>query len=77
MRGGTCLFIAEGDYGLKVFDVQDIYTIGDNLIAHHKNVNALDVIPLDDVLFMIGGDGLHQYSYDCHNNFTYLSTIHF
>lgn len=74
---GDCLFIAEGDYGLKVFNAADPLEIGDRLTAHHKEVHALDVIPLDDVLFMIGNDGLHQYSYDCQNTFNYLSTISF
>lgn len=74
---GTCLFIAEGDYGLKVFDATDIMSIGNNMLAHHQNVHALDVIPLNDMLFMIGDDGLHQYRYDCEENFTYLSTIRF
>lgn len=72
---GNCLFIAEGDYGLKVFNSEDPLKIGENLTAHHKDVHALDVIPLDDVLFMIGNDGLHQYNYDCNNLFTYISTI--
>ncbi|MEP1782477.1 hypothetical protein [Reichenbachiella sp.] len=74
---GDCLFIAEGDHGLKVFNAADPLLIGDRLTAHHENVHALDVIPLDDVLFMIGNDGLHQYSYDCQNVFNYLSTISF
>ena len=74
---GECLFIAEGDYGLKVFNATDPSKIGDRLTAHHSNVHALDVIPLDDVLFMIGNDGLHQYQYDCKDKFTYMSTISF
>ncbi|MFY0652842.1 MAG: hypothetical protein JXQ96_12440 [Cyclobacteriaceae bacterium] len=74
---GTCLFIAEGDFGLKVFNATDVLKIDQNLIAHHKDVHALDVIPLNDVLFMIGNDGLHQYSYDCGQKFQYLSTISF
>lgn len=74
---GTCLFIAEGDQGLKVFDISDVNKIGDNLIAHHKNVHALDVIPLNDVLFMIGNDGLYQYDYNCGNQFEYLSSINY
>lgn len=74
---GNCLFIAEGDYGLKVFNAADPLKIGENMTAHHKEVHALDVIPLDDVLFMIGNDGLHQYQYDCNSLFTYISTINF
>lgn len=74
---GDCLFIAEGDYGLKVFNAADPMLIGQRLTAHHDDVHALDVIPLNDVLFMIGNDGLHQYDYDCENVFNYLSTIRF
>jgi hypothetical protein len=74
---GTCLFIAEGDQGLKVFDITDVTKIGDNLIAHHKDVHALDVIPLNDVLFMIGNDGLYQYNYNCGSQFEYLSSIQY
>lgn len=74
---GECLFIAEGDHGLKVFNASDPMQIGDRLMAHHDDVHALDVIPLDDVLFMIGKNGLHQYNYNCQNTFTYISTISF
>ncbi len=74
---GKCLFVAEGDYGLKVFDASDVQKIDENKIAHHKDVHALDVIPLDEVVFMIGNDGLHQYQYDCEKEFKYLSTIYF
>ncbi|MEO9964724.1 MAG: hypothetical protein ABJF11_02980 [Reichenbachiella sp.] len=74
---GDCLFIAEGQYGLKVFNAKDPNLIGERLMAHHQNVHALDVIPLEDVLFMIGEDGLHQYTYDCENRFDYLSTVIF
>lgn len=74
---GNCLFIAEGEFGLKVFEASDPLTINNNLKAHHKDVHALDVIPLDDVLFMIGNDGLHQYDYNCGNTFTHLSSITF
>lgn len=74
---GSCLFIAEGDYGLKVFNISDVNTISDNMLAHHKDVHALDVIPLNDVLFMIGNDGLYQYNYNCGTQFQYLSDISF
>lgn len=74
---GECLFIAEGDYGLKVFNASDPLLIGERIVAHHKDVHALDVIPMDDVLFMIGKNGLHQYNYNCKNTFSYISTISF
>lgn len=74
---GTCLFIAEGEHGLKVFDASDVNNIDKNLIAYHKDVHALDVIPLNNTLFMIGNDGLYQYNYNCIDQFDYLSTIPF
>lgn len=74
---GDCLFITEGEHGLKLFNAADPLTIGDNLIHHHKNVNATDVIPLDHVLMMIGEDGLHQYNYDCESELELISTIGF
>lgn len=60
---GETLFIAEGEYGLKVFNASDIQTIGSNLIAHFTDIHALDVIPLDNLLMVIGNDGLFQYQY--------------
>lgn len=74
---GECLFISEGEYGLKLFNAANPLTIGDNLIYHHEDVHALDVIPLDNILMMIGHDGLHQYIYDCNDQLQWISSIHF
>ena len=74
---GTCLFITEGAFGLKVFNASDVLNIDQNLIAYHQDVHAIDVIPLNNTLFMIGNDGLYQYQYDCVGQFDYLSTIPF
>ncbi len=71
---GSCLFITEGDYGLKYFDVSDLNNI--KRINHDQSLHAIDVIPLNDVLMVIGNNGFHQYRYDCVNEqFEYLSTI--
>lgn len=74
---GDCLFITEGDYGLKLFNASDPLTIGDNLIKHHEDINAFDVIPLNEVLLMIGEDGLYQYEYDCNEKLELLSVINY
>ena len=58
---GTTLFICEGDYGLKVFDATKSRDITG--LAHFKDVHAYDVIPLGEVLMMVGDDGLYQYDY--------------
>lgn len=60
---GDCLFITEGDFGLKFFDAQDVGNIQQK--ANFSNIHAIDVIPLDGVLMLIGDDGLYQYNYDC------------
>lgn len=62
---GSCLFICEGEFGLKMFDAEDITTIDQNLIQHFEGFHAYDVIPLEGLLMLIGNDGLYQYTYDC------------
>jgi hypothetical protein len=57
------LFICEGGHGLKIFEVNDLYTIGQNMIAHYTGMDAYDVIPFNNLLLMIGRDGLYQYDY--------------
>lgn len=69
------LFLCEGDFGLKVFNAQDPNQIDQNLIRHFTNMNAYDVIPLGDILLMIGKDGLYQYDYTDPQNLTLLSVI--
>ncbi len=62
---GSCLFICEGEFGLKMYDAEDIRTIDQNLTRHFEGFHAYDVIPLDGLLMLIGNDGLYQYTYDC------------
>ena len=69
------LFICEGEYGLKVFDARDRMKIDDNQLAYFDNLHAYDVIPLGNVLMMIGEDGLYQYDYSDPTNIKELSVI--
>jgi hypothetical protein len=69
------LFICDGNDGLKAFDASDINTIDQNLIAHYKDIHALDVIPLNDVLMMIGEDGIFQFDYSNPKDIRLLSKI--
>ena len=55
---GTTLFICEGTFGLKVFDYSDIYNIDDNLLVQRTGFHAYDVIPFNNILLLIGDDGL-------------------
>ncbi|MFV0267436.1 MAG: LVIVD repeat-containing protein, partial [Draconibacterium sp.] len=57
------LFVCDGEAGLKVYDASDKTHISENQIATFPNINAYDVIPLNDYLFMIGEDGFYLYDY--------------
>ena len=69
------LFICDGDDGLKVYSVADPYAIDQNLLSHQADINTFDVIPFNDVLMMIGDDGLYQYDYSDISNLVLLSVI--
>jgi hypothetical protein len=69
------LFICDGDAGLKAFDATDVNAIDKNLLAHYPDINAFDVIPFNDVLMMIGSDGIFQYDYSNPKNIKLLSKI--
>jgi hypothetical protein len=69
------LFICDGNDGLKIFDASDVNAITSKQLAHYPNINALDVIPFNDVAMMIGSDGLYQYSYGDIKNIKLLSKI--
>ena len=73
---GDALFICEGEYGLKLFDKSDLSKIGDHLQNWVTDINAYDVIPLDNgLLIMIGEDGLYQFDYSEPSKIKLLSVI--
>jgi hypothetical protein len=74
-KDGDILFICDGWSGLKIYDASDPYSITDHLIYHYPSIDAYDVIPLGDILVMIGDDGLYQYDYSSLDNITLLSSI--
>lgn len=66
------LFVCDGDSGLKVYDKTQ--SPGLTLTDHFQDINTYDVIPLEEVLLMVGDDILHQYSY-ADNNIRLLSSF--
>jgi hypothetical protein len=74
-KNGDLLFICDGDAGLKVYDASDPNTIGTHLLYTYPNINAFDVIPVGNVLVMIGKDGLYQYDYSNIQDIHLLSSI--
>ncbi len=69
------LFICEGTSGLKVFDATDDMKITHNLITSIDDIDAYDVIPYQDILYLIGNDGLYQYDYSNPTQITFISKL--
>jgi hypothetical protein len=67
------LFVCEGTGGLKSFDATKPLDI--KQLQHFKDMNAYDVIPLNNTLMLIGKDGLYQYDYSNPNSLKLLSKI--
>ncbi len=66
----SLLFVC--DKGLKVFDASNVWDIRQ---LDYFNIEAMDVIALDEVILVIGSDGLYQYSYTHGNELELLSHI--
>jgi hypothetical protein len=72
---GSTLFICDGADGLKIYDASDINTIDKKQLAHYPFFHAFDAIPFNNVLMMIGQDGIVQYNYENPKNIQVLSKI--
>jgi len=55
------LFVCDGTAGLKIYDTNDTPNL--ELIDHFQDINTYDVIPLEEVLLMVGDNTLFQYTY--------------
>ena len=71
----STLFVCDGSAGLKIYDASDVEDIANNIIATFPNIDTYDVIPLNDVLMLIGDDGLYQYDYSNLTDIQLLSSI--
>jgi hypothetical protein len=74
-KNGDLLFICDGSAGLKVYDASNPTTITSHLIYTYPGIMAYDVIPIGNVLVLIGDDGLYQYDYSNVQNIRLLSSI--
>lgn len=59
----SLLFICDGEAGLKIYNAEDSENIDQHLIKHYQDIHAYDVIPFNNVLMLIGEDGIFQYDY--------------
>jgi hypothetical protein len=71
----TLLFVCDGEAGLKIYSAADPMSIDQHKIAQYKDIQAFDVIPVGELLIMIGTDGLYQYDYSDPANIRELSVI--
>jgi len=69
------LFVCDGDAGLKIYNSADPLTITNNMIASFPLINAYDVIPLNNYLFMIGSEGFMLYDYSNIQNIKQIGFI--
>lgn len=67
------LFVCDGDAGLKVLNVTNPLNV--QQIAADSSINGYDVIAHQDILMMIGKNGLYQYNYQDPQNLRLLSII--
>lgn len=67
------LFITEGDKGLRIMDAGDPGNI--KQLRHIQDIQAMDVIPFNNVLIVTGENGILQYDYSDINDLKLLSTI--
>jgi hypothetical protein len=74
-KDGDLLFVCDGVDGLKIYDASNPKAITTHLIYTYANINAYDVIPVGNVLVLIGDDGLYQYNYSNVKSITLLSSI--
>ena len=75
---GDNLFICEGDFGLKTFDISDPATLDDRLVSPLENFSTYDVIAIpgnENILLVIGDDGFYQFNFDDPNQLVQLSHI--
>lgn len=66
------LYVCDGVAGLKLFEIETPKDL--KLVNTLKNIQAKDVIPLEDKLIMIGGNTIFQYQYN-ENNIGLISTF--
>lgn len=72
---GNNLFLCEGNYGLKTFNITDKKLIANNLLQHLKSIKSYDVIAGPKSLIVTGDGGVYQFNYINPNSLLQLSKI--
>jgi len=69
------LFLCEGNYGIKSFNIADKSKIGSNMLQHLNNIKSFDVIAGPKSLIVTGENGVYQFDYSNAANLRQLSLI--
>jgi hypothetical protein len=72
---GNLLFVCDGATGLKIYDKTDPLEIITHQVAHYPDFDTYDVIPLNDILMLVGEGGIYQYNYSAPGNIIQISHI--
>ena len=72
---GNYLYLAEGQHGLKSFNVSDVMKIDQNQLEFLKSMKSVDLIPGPKSLIVIGPDGVCQFDYSKPSQLKKLSCI--
>ncbi len=72
---GDLLFICDGDAGLKIYNAADPLAVTQNMVASFPSINAYDVIPMNNYLFLIGAKGFTLYDYSNIQNIKQIGFI--
>jgi hypothetical protein len=72
---GQYLFVCNGDQGVKIFDISNIYPL--EQVSGIAGIDAYDIILNNNTLILVGKDGLFQYDYSDINHIELLSNILF
>ena len=71
------MYLCEGDFGFKIYDIEDLAAVSNNLIHHKKDMQAYDVIayPDEEIVMVIGADGFYQFDTSNKKELKELSVI--
>lgn len=72
------LFLCEGEFGLKSFDITDPTVLGSHQLDHETDLHAFDAISLNwdsKLLLVIGEGGFFQYDFENPSDLKLLSKI--
>jgi len=69
------VFVCNGEYGVKIFDSSNPYNL--KQVSGITGIDAYDIILDENILYLVGKEGLFQYNYTNINNLQLLSNILF